>query len=90
MTGDEPRVGAPVDCGESDDEPFDLRAVLSDDALLDALGPDGLDDAEVRERFADLQPDALIELLLTVRESAGRRGRSAGAPRSIAVPAGSH
>ncbi|MEN3303319.1 hypothetical protein [Pseudonocardia sp.] len=71
MTGDEPRVGAPVDCGESGDEPFDLRAVLSDDALLDALGPDCLDDAEVRERFADLQPDALIELLLTVRESAG-------------------
>jgi hypothetical protein len=71
MTGDEPHVGGPADCGESDGEPFDLHAVLSDDALLDALGPDGLDDTEVREQFADSQPDALIELLLTVRESAG-------------------
>ena len=71
MTGDEPHVDGPADGGEPDGEPFDLRAVLSDDALLDALGPDGLDDTTTRQRFAESQPDALIDLLLTVRESAG-------------------
>jgi hypothetical protein len=73
MTGDEQHGDGPADCGESesDGEPFDLHAVLSDDALLNALGPDALDDTTIRERFADSQPDALIDLLLTVRESAG-------------------
>jgi hypothetical protein len=73
MTGDEQHVDGPADCGESesDGEPFDLHAVLSDDALLNALGPDGLDNTTIRERFADSQPDALIDLLLTVRGSAG-------------------
>jgi hypothetical protein len=76
MPGDEPHGDGPADCGESDGEPFDLRAVLSDDELLDALGPDGLDDPTIRERFADSHPHDLVELLLSVRESAG-----AGAPR---------
>jgi hypothetical protein len=70
MTGDEPHVDGPADC-ESDGAPFDLHAVLADDALLEALGPDGLDGITIRERFADSHPDTLIDLLLSVRETAG-------------------
>ncbi|MBN9107166.1 MAG: hypothetical protein J0I34_00145 [Pseudonocardia sp.] len=45
-------------------EPFDLCAVLADDALLDALGPRAESDARIRARFGD---DVLVETLLLYR-----------------------